>query len=188
METTGFITDIGIDYKTHKSKISLLLDTKDMEIVEQLKNENKLNVVLKKWRKKRSLDSNAYCWVLCDKIAKKISVPGAVVTKEQVYKDAILHIGTFETMIVEEKAFDNWKRVWNNQGLGFLVEEVSRKDKCVKMHCYYGSSTYDTKEMWLLIELLVEAAKSQGIETKPPQEIESMMKAWEKDVSKRPIQ
>ena len=188
METTGLITDIGIDYKTHKSKISLLLDTKDMEIVEQLKNENKLNVVLKKWHKKRSLDSNAYCWVLCDKIAKKLSVPGAVITKEQVYKDAILHIGTFETMIVEEKAFENWKRVWNSQGLGFLVEEVSRKNKCVKVHCYYGSSTYDTKEMWLLIELLIEAAKQQGIETKSQKEIESMMEAWEKSVSKRPIQ
>ena len=42
METTGIITDIAIDYKTRKSKISLLLDTKDIEIVEQLKNENKL--------------------------------------------------------------------------------------------------------------------------------------------------
>ncbi len=188
MQTTGIITDIGMDYKTRKSKISLLLDTKEIEIVEQLKNENKLNVEIKKWRNKRSNDANAYCWVLCDKIAKKITVQDAVVTKEQVYKDAILHIGTFETMIVEEKAFDNWKRVWNSQGLGFLVKEVSRKDKCVKMHCYYGSSTYDTKEMWLLIQLLIDAARTQGIETKTPQEIESMMKEWNKNVSKRPIQ
>lgn len=188
METVGLITDIGLDYKTHKSKISLLLDTKDIEILEQLKNENKLNVVLKKWRKKRSLDSNAYCWVLCDKIAKKISLPGVITTKEDVYKDAIRHIGTFEVMIIEEKAFDNWKRVWNSQGLGFLVEEIGRKDKCVKMNCYYGSSTYDTKEMWLLIELLVNEAKAQGIETKSQNEIESMMEAWDKNVSKRSIQ
>ena len=159
METTGIITDIGIDYKTRKSKISLLLDTKDIEIVEQLKNENKLNIELKKWRKKRSNDANAYCWVLCDKIAKKLTVPNAVTTKEQVYKDAIMQIGTYENMIVEEKAYANWKRVWNSQGLGFVVEEVCRKDKCVKIHCYYGSSTYDTQEMWLLIQLLIEEAK-----------------------------
>ena len=188
METTGIITDIGIDYKTRKSKISLLLDTKEIEIVEQLKNENKLNVELKKWRKKRSNDANAYCWVLCDKIAKKLTVPNAIVTKEQVYRDAIMHIGTFEAMIVEEKTFENWKRVWNSQGLGFLVEVVDKKDKCVKIHCYYGSSTYDTKEMWLLIQLLIDEAQSQGIETKPAQDIESMMKEWEKSVSKRPIQ
>lgn len=189
MITTGIITDIGIDYKTRKSKISLLLDTKEINIIEELKNENKLNVEIKKWRKKRSLDSNAYCWALCDLIAKKLTVPGAVITKETVYKDAIVHIGTFESMIIEEKAYENWKRVWNSQGLGFIVEEVCRKDKCVKMHCYYGSSTYDSKEMWLLIQLLIETAKAQGIETKPKEEIESMMKEWDdKNVSKRFIE
>ncbi len=185
MQTTGIITDIGIDYKTRKSKISLLLDTKEIEIVEQLKNENKLNVELKKWRKKRSLDSNAYCWVLCDAIAKKITVADAIVTKEQIYKDAIMHIGTFETMILPEKALERWTRIWSNQGIGFLVEEVSRKDKCVKINCYYGSSTYDTKEMWLLIQLLIDEAKKQGISTRPQEEIESMMKEWDKNVNKR---
>ena len=54
-------------------------------------------------------------------------------------------------MIIEEKAFENFKRIWQKQGLGFLVQEVSRKDKCVKVHCYYGSSTYNSKEMSLLI-------------------------------------
>ncbi len=185
MLTTGIITDIGIDYKTRKSKISLLLDTKEIGIVEQLKNENKLNVEIKKWRKKRSLDSNAYCWGLCDAIAKKLTVPDAVITKEDVYRDAILHIGTFETMILPEKALERWTRIWNSQGIGFLVEEVSRKDKCVKVNCYYGSSTYDSKEMWLLIQLLIDEAKKQGIETKPKEELESMMKEWEKNVSKR---
>ena len=185
MQTTGIITDIGIDYKTRKSKISLLLDTKDIDVVEQLKNENKLTVDIKKWRRKRSLDSNAYCWVLCDAIAKKLTVPNAVIVKEDVYRDAILHIGTFETMILPEKALERWTRIWNCQGIGFLVEEVSRKDKCVKVNCYYGSSTYDSKEMWLLIQLLIDEAKKQGIETKPKEELESMMKEWEKSVSKR---
>lgn len=174
MQTTGTIEDISIDYKTQKSKISLLLDTKHLDIVEQLKNENKLNIEIKKWYKKRSLDANAYCWVLCDKIAKTIEN----ITKEDVYKDAICNIGSFESMIVEEKAYDNFKRIWEKQGLGFLVQEVSRKDKCVKVHCYYGSSTYDSKEMSLLINLIVEQAKELGIETKTENEIESLIKSW----------
>ena len=98
--------------------------------------------------------------------------------KEVVYKDAILQIGTFEPMIIEEKAFDNFKRIWSKQGLGFLVQEVSRKDKCVKVHCYYGSSTYNSKEMSLLIELLVELAKSLNLETKPQAEIDSLLRSW----------
>jgi len=178
MNSTGIITDIGIDYKTHKSKISLLLDTKEIEVIEQLKNENKLNVELKKYRKKRSLDANAYCWVLCDRIAKELSKYGQAITKEIIYKDAILQIGTFEPMIIEEKAYDNVTRIWEKQGLGFLIQEVSRKDKCIKVHCYYGSSTYDSKEMSLLIQLLVDLAKDLNIETKPKEEIESLLKSW----------
>ena len=180
MQTTGIIEDISIDYKTRKSKISILLDTKQIEVVEQLKNENKLNVELKKYRKKRSLDANAYCWVLCDKIAKELSKDGTILTKEKIYQDGILQIGTFEPMIIEEKAFKNFKRIWERQGLGFLIQEVSRKDKCVKVNCYYGSSTYDSKEMSLLINLLVELAKSLNIETKSDKEIESLLKEWDK--------
>lgn len=180
MQTTGIITDINIDFDTLKPKISLLLDTKDKEVIQQLKNENKLNIELKKWYKKRSNDANSYCWVLCDKIAKELSKDGTVITKEKVYQDNILQIGTFEPMIIEEKAFDNFKRIWKKQGLGFLIQEVSRKDKCIKVHCYYGSSTYDTKEMSLLIELLVDLAKSLNIETKTPAEINSLLESWDK--------
>ena len=177
MQTTAIITDMNIDFNTRKLKISLLLDTNEISIVEELKNENKLNVELKKYRKKRSLDANAYCWLLCDKIAKQIGN----ITKEDVYKDAILNIGTFEPMIIEEKAYDNFKRIWERQGLGFLIQEVSRKDKCIKVHCYYGSSTYDSKEMSLLIDLIVQQAKELEIETMPQAELNSLLETWSKN-------
>lgn len=179
MQTTGIITDINIDYETQKSKISLLLDTKELVSIEQLKKENKLNIELKKWYKKRSLDANAYCWVLCDQIAKELSKDGVIVTKEQVYKDSISQVGTFQPMIIEEKAFEDFKRIWEKQGLGYLVREVSRKDKCVKVFCYYGSSSYNTKEMSLLIESIVELAKSLNLETKSKAEINSLLQEWE---------
>ena len=140
---------------------------------------------IKEYRAKRSLDSNAYCWVLCDKIAKELSKDGTIITKEKIYQDAILQIGTFESMIVEEKAFENFKRIWQKQGLGFLIQEVSRKDKCVKVHCYYGSSTYDSKEMSLLINLLVELAKSLNIEIKSDAEINSLLESWGKNEQKK---
>lgn len=132
---------------------------------------------LEEYKQKRSLNANSYCWVLCDKIAKELSKE-SIVTKEEVYKDAILQIGTFEPMITQEKTFDTFKRIWERQGLGFLVQEVSKKDKCVKVHCYYGSSTYNTKEMNLLIKILVELAKSLNIETLPENQIKSLLEEW----------
>lgn len=178
LQTTGKLTDISKDLETDKAKIILMLDTKQLDVIEQLKNEDKLDIDIKKYRKKRSLDANAYCWVLCDKIAKELSKDGAITTKEEIYRDAIKNIGTFEPMIVEERAYNNFKRIWEKQGLGFLIQEVTRKDKCVKVHCYYGSSTYDSKEMSLLIELLVEEAKQLNIEVKTKQEIESLLSTW----------
>lgn len=180
METTGIIINTDTDISTRKLKISLLLDTNNKDVVEQLKSENKLTIELKKWRQKRSLDANSYCWVLCDKIAKELCKDGTIITKEDVYKDAILQIGSFEPFIVQEKTLDKFKRIWEKQGLGFLVQEVSKKDKSVKVHGYYGSSTYDTKEMSLLIESLVELAKTLHIETKPQNEIDSLLREWDK--------
>ena len=45
---------------------------------------------------------------------------------------------------------------------------------------YRGSSTYDSKEMSLLIEGTVSDAKDLGIETIPPDELERMMLMWGK--------
>lgn len=174
---TGEIKDISIDYISNKPKITLLLNERDcLNSIENLKDD-KLTIDIKKWRKKRSLDANSYCWVLCDKIAKELSKE-SIVTKEEVYKDAILQIGSFEPFIVQESTFDKFKRIWERQGLGFIVQEVTRKDKCIKVHCYYGSSTYDTKEMSLLIEIIVDLAKSLNIETKPQAELDSLLRSW----------
>ena len=43
---------------------------------------------------------------------------------------------------------------------------------------FRGSSTYDTKEMSLLIDGTVSECKEQGIETLPPEELERMLAKW----------
>jgi hypothetical protein len=178
MQVTGVVNDIGIDYVTKKAKITLLVNEREcLNSIQKLKDD-KLSIEIKKQRNKRSLDANSYCWVICDKIAQALSVEGGSTTKEDVYKDAVLQVGRFEPIIVTEVAYDNFKRIWENQGLGFLVQDVSHKDKCVRVNCYYGSSTYDTKEMSLLINLLVDLAKSLNIETKPQAEIDSLLNSW----------
>lgn len=178
MESTAIITNFNKDYKTGKAIVTLLIDVKELEEIEKLSKFEKLVITIKKFFKKRSLDANAYCWVLCDKIAKETSKDGEIITKETIYKDAISNIGVFEPFIVQESTFERFKRIWEKQGLGFIVQEVARKDRCVKAHCYYGSSTYDSKEMSLLIELLIQEAKTLNIETKSQAEINSLLEQW----------
>lgn len=130
------------------------------------------------YKQKRSKDANAYCWVLCEKIAQELSKNGTVFIKEDIYKDAIKDVGVFIPFIVEEKAFDDFKRIWELRGLGYQVQETARKDKCIRVNCYYGSSSYNTKEMSRLIELLVQEAKQLNIETKSKSEIDSLLNSW----------
>ena len=135
---------------------------------------------IKEYKHKRSLDANAYCWVLCDKIAKEISKDGTLVTKEEIYKDAVKQVGVFIPFIIEEVAFDKFKQVWENQGLGYQVQETARKNKCVRVNCYYGSSSYDSKEMSRLIDSIVQLAQSLNIETMSKNELNSLLESWDK--------
>lgn len=176
LDTTGIIEDIAIDYKTNKAKISLLLDTKQLNILEELKNDGKLNMVLKKHRKKRSLDSNAYAWVLLGELQNVLNIP-----KEEIYKDLIKSIGSYEIIPVKNEAVEKFRQAWSKNGLGWVTETTKSKlEGFTNVVTYYGSSTYNTKEMTRLIDLIVEECKQFGIETKPQEEIDSLLKEWDK--------
>ena len=121
MQTTGIISEINIDFDTRKAKISLLLDTKELDIVEQLKNENKLNIELKKYRAKRSLDSNAYMWIIAEKIAQELGI-----TKIEVYKDAIKEVGQCEVLPIKDEAVETFINAWKHNGQGWLCEVIGK--------------------------------------------------------------
>ena len=174
MQTTAKITDINIDYLTNKPKISLLLDTKDINVVEELKNENKLNIELKKYRQKRSLDANAYMWILISKIQEKLNIP-----KEEIYKDAIKNIGVYEVLPVKNEAVERFIEAWKHNGLGWICETTKSKlDGFTNIIAYYGSSTYNTKEMSRLVDLIVQECKQLDIETMTPEELSILKEEW----------
>lgn len=176
MQTTAIITDINIDFSTRKPKISLLLDTNEISVVEELKNENKLNVELKKYRKKRSLDCNAYMWVLVSKIQEKLNIP-----KEEIYKDAIRNIGVYEVIPVKDEAVERFIEAWKHNGLGWVCEKTKSKlEGFTNIIAYYGSSTYTTTEMSRLVDLIVQECKQLNIETMTPEQLSVLKEEWNK--------
>lgn len=117
LDTTGTITDINIDFKTHKAKISLLLDTKQLDIVEELKNENKLNIELKKHREKRSLDANAYFWKLLQELCELAEID----TIED-YKRRVKELGIFRQFRIEKDNIKTFEKMWTAQGIAWFCE------------------------------------------------------------------
>ena len=123
---------------------------------------------LKQVRKTRSLNSNAYLWVLCSKIADAIQT-----TKEEVYKTLVARKGWFvELQFESQEVMDAFTLNWEKNGLGF-VSIVVDEPLCIA-HYYYGSSRYSQEKMNVLLEEAVSEAKSLGLETLTPEELARM--------------
>lgn len=131
-----------------------------------------VTVEIKRYRKRRSLDANAYAWVLIDKIAEALSLD-----KATVYKQTIRNIGgVSDTVCVTEQAADKLISAWATHGVGWQTETIPSKiEGCINVVLYYGSSTYDTKQMSALIDQLVYEAKELGIETMTPEELQLLI-------------
>ena len=164
---------------TENNETEIIITTKENINIDDLKliiaNKKELSVEIKAYRKKRSLDSNSYCFILCQKIAETINS-----TKELVYQKIIKEVGQFELMPIKNEAVERWQKVWDGKGLGWFSEvlEDSKLPGYKKIISYYGSSVYDTKEMSLLINEIVSQCKELNIETMTPIELQRLNEAW----------
>jgi uncharacterized protein YbbC (DUF1343 family) len=82
---------------------------------------------------------------------------------------------------VQNKAVDKFRKEWEDRGLGWQTETIPIKTEgCTGVIVYYGSSTYDTKQMARLIDAIVQDCQAIGIETRPQEEIDSLLEEWGK--------
>ena len=154
----------------------LCIQTKDARrTLDSLKPGKVYDVEIKEHREKRSLDANAYFWVLVDRLAEKLRIP-----KTEIYRRYIREIGgNNETVCVTAEAADKLRSGWEHNGLGWQTDTMpSKLHGCVRVVLYYGSSTYDTAQMSRLIDLIVQDCQEQGIETLPPDKLAGMMEEW----------
>lgn len=131
-------------------------------------------------KKKRSLDANAYCWVLCQRIAEVLQT-----SKDEVYERMIQRYSTFDmdeggyitvTMLQRvpvEKLGGHWRMIGTHDGFNSYIR-------------LKGSSEMDPKEMNHLITGIVSEAQELGIETMPPRELKRMEELYAKHYYKRP--
>lgn len=139
---------------------------------------------LKDWYEKRSQEANRYAWVLIDKIAEETRIK-----PREVYRNAIREIaGNNDTLTMLTSAVPSFTRRWEKFGLGWQTEIISeaKTPGWTHVRAYYGSSEYDTHQMSLLIDSLIQDAKALGLETLPPDEVERMMCAWQNTDKQKP--
>lgn len=162
----GKLSNIVKDIRTNEYLVTFsTLDISDMEALEGVD----LDIQVKKHRKKRSLDANSYFWVLCTKLANKLNT-----SKEEIYEEFLRRTGFIEEdtiiAIPDDKDISSYEGHW----LYILTE--NGWSTYVKL---IGSSEYDSYQMSVLIENIVDECKTQGIETLPPDELERMKNLWQ---------
>lgn len=143
---------------TEKSAISTLQGLKDKDLV----------ICIKEYKKRRSVSQNSYLWVLLNELAIKLNS-----TKEEIYREFIKDYGICVPVPIKNDAVESFIDKWSKNGIGWFCQDLgeSKLDGFTKLMAYYGSSTYNTKEMSRLIDAVVDACKDNGIETLTPDEI-----------------
>lgn len=141
----------------------------------------KYRLEIKEHRERRSLDANAYFWVLAHKLAAETGLPVA-----DVYRNAIKEIGgVSEHYCGTPDAVHKLCQTWGDKGLGWIAETYESKlPGMLNVTLYYGSSTYNTAQMGRLIDNVVQDCKALGIETETPQKLAMMMEAWDAQTDK----
>ena len=160
---------------TGKQRLTVELDGDFRSQWDELSGKD-CEITVKRYRKRRSLDANAYCWVLIDKIAQKKRI-----TRAEAYRNAIREVGGVSDIVcVKNCAVERLKQQWEAKGMGWQVETFSHSiPGWTNVILYYGSSVYDTKQFSDLLSNVIEDARSLGIEVEDENKINSMLEEYE---------
>ena len=177
-ELTGNIKDFNIDFLTGKALLTLAVNEKQTAIncFEELKSKNKLAFKIGRYTESRTKDANRYFWALCEKLAEKLDT-----TKIDIYRNSINEVGVFYDDEIEPEKVQHRRKAWEKIGTGWLTERVdfSADGNKEVIRFYYGSSSYNKKQMSRLIDNVIQDCKAEGIETRTPEQIANLISLWE---------
>ena len=179
MEIKCKICSAHHDYGSRKNIIILETENNCIEHATALIGKT-VRAVLKQWRNKRSLDANAYYWVLLGKVADVLDT-----STTELHNLMLSRYGQFEIMdnsILTCIMLDTvpWQKLDYIHLKPTTATRVLDDKKLYRVYrVMRGSHTYNSKEMSILINGLVDEAKELGIETMPPEELERIIKLWQ---------
>lgn len=172
MRFRGQFKGVQIDWQTSTPLVTFSLTEGNLNEVNDIRDID-LVIETKRFKNRRSLNANAYMWELIGKIATHKDIKS---TPNEIY----------------ERFIQEMRLPMLDDDGGYLLITVSSKVDMSNIDghwCFYtsspdgrfnsyyllkGSSKFDTSEMKNLIDLVIDEAKSLGIETMTPTELERL--------------
>lgn len=157
-----------------KQILTIVLDGDFSGQYDELKDVD-IEIDIKKYRKKRSLDANAYLWVLIGKLSEKIGIDPI-----EIYRQYVRDLGISRLIEISESAVETMRISWGLHGKGWFCDVLDdgAHEGTKLMRLFYGSSSYNTKQMGMLIDLVCEDCKQNNIEVMTPDELAVMKARW----------
>lgn len=183
MEAAGILKTVSRDWQSGKFLLTFEVEG---DITQQLEGirEQRLSIVARRFRKKRSLDANAYYWQLLSRLAES-----AGISKNRAHNLMLRRYGQMETVdgrmiyvVVPDDDSGEEKALEAETYHIKPTSEVKQARDGAAFRTYImlrGSSTYDTREMSELINGLVSECREMGIETMTPDQLAEMMALYE---------
>lgn len=131
---------------------------------------------LKEKRKKRSLDANAKAWAMMRELGEAVGL-----SDKEIYRQIVRDIGPYREFCLTPEEAKTLRAAWEQLGVGWPTEQVdyTQDGERVIIRAYYGSSTYNTKRMSMLIDHVIQDCKAVGIETLSDRERSLLLEDWD---------
>lgn len=177
MNFTGRLAGVVRDFGSGRPVLQFRIN-EDISSLDDIAGAD-LDITAKQHRQRRSLNANAYFYVLCGKIAKKIDRSSDYVHNLMLQRYGYLFDvdgAPFEcyfpvALDVSEDPVNHFKPTGRTVEIGGKLK--------AEYLLLRGSHTYDSHEMAKLIDGTIQEAKQLGIETLTPVELERL-KGYEK--------
>lgn len=144
-----------------KINVTLPLDKKyaeEADILGQLKEGEYYEVSIVKKSGKKTLLQNGYAWELMREIANF-----AKISPTRYYKQEVEQSTNYIVTRVRNEEFDELKRTWELNGLGWICKLLVSDDSWTEAICYYGMSAWSKEQTSMFIDKLVQDAKALGL-------------------------
>lgn len=123
-------------------------------------------------KKKRSKNANAYFWELLQQLCEELNLD----VIEQ-YKERVKDLGIFRQWEIDTKNVPTFVKMWEDKGIAWFCEIVEEIGEKTIINAYYGSSSYNSKQMSRLIDNLVQDCEEVGIQTMTDEEIKELLRS-----------
>jgi hypothetical protein len=165
------IVDFALSF-SKKQRLTLELDGDFRNQFDKLHDED-VEVTIKKYSDDRTLKANRYLWALLNEMGNVLRE-----SKEDIYLDMLKSYGQGGAVSVDQRFDSNFRRTYKYHE--FLGESELNGKTFKHYRFWVGSSDYNKEEFSILLDGVVSEAKNLGIETKSKEEIDSILRSYDK--------